>query len=378
MSPDLADTELKYLYRDRTRHGQPRVYVRLNGQKTRLTAPEGTAEFLKQYLAARENLEKPKAPKAASQARMTPQTLEWLGEQYMRSAAFRRLDAVSQRTRRAILEGCFAEPPRPGATSRLGQCPLDKLEAKHLRIMRERKAVATPGAANNRLKYMSAMLSWAVEENHVVANVARDVKSVDYQSDGFHTWEPEEVAKFEQFWPVGSKPRLALALMLFLGVRRGDAVHLGRQHIRPTEIATEDGTATEDWLKFTPSKTRNSTGAALELPILDELASIIAATTCDHLTFLTTKWGKPFTAAGFGNWFRERCDEAGLPQCSAHGLRKAGATVAANRGATTKQLMALYGWADPKMAETYIKKADQKILAQHARKLLARKKQEQN
>jgi hypothetical protein len=50
------------------------------------------------------------------------------------------------------------------------------------------------------------------------------------------------------------------------------------------------------------------------------------------LTFLVTKHGKPFTANGFGNWFRDRCDEARLPQCSAHGLRKAGATIAAENG----------------------------------------------
>jgi hypothetical protein len=26
------------------------------------------------------------------------------------------------------------------------------------------------------------------------------------------------------------------------------------------------------------------------------------------MTFLETEYGKPFTAAGFGNWFRDRCD----------------------------------------------------------------------
>jgi hypothetical protein len=27
---------------------------------------------------------------------------------------------------------------------------------------------------------------------------------------------------------------------------------------------------------------------------------------------VTTQAGKPFSAAGFGNWFRDRCNEAGL------------------------------------------------------------------
>jgi hypothetical protein len=30
----------------------------------------------------------------------------------------------------------------------------------------------------------------------------------------------------------------------------------------------------------------------------------------EHLTLLVTEFGKPFTAAGSGNWFREQCDEA--------------------------------------------------------------------
>ena len=62
------------------------------------------------------------------------------------------------------------------------------------------------------------------------------------------------------------------------------------------------------------------------------------------MTFLQTEYGKPFTEAGFGNWFRDRCDEAGLPQCTAHGLKKASATIAAENGATTRQLMAMFDW----------------------------------
>ena len=44
------------------------------------------------------------------------------------------------------------------------------------------------------------------------------------------------------------------------------------------------------------------------------------------------------------------CDQAGLKLCTAHGLRKAGATIAANNGATAHQLMAIFGWATLRMA----------------------------
>ena len=83
-----------------------------------------------------------------------------------------------------------------------------------------------------------------------------------------------------------------------------------------------------------------------------------------------TAFGKPFTANGFGNWFRRRCDEAGLPHCSAHGLRKAGATIAAENGATEHQLMAMYGWESPKQAALYTRNADRKRLIGGAMHLL--------
>jgi integrase len=72
---------------------------------------------------------------------------------------------------------------------------------------------------------------------------------------------------------------------------------------------------------------RKKTGASIDIPVLPELreaVDLMPAT--DQLAFLTTEAGQPFTAAGFGGWFRERCDEAGLHHCSAHGLRKAAAT----------------------------------------------------
>jgi len=88
------------------------------------------------------------------------------------------------------------------------------------------------------------------------------------------------------------------------------------------------------------------------------------------LAFLVTQFGKPFTSNGFGNWFRDRCNEAGLPHCSAHGLRKAGATIAAENGASEHQLMAIYGWESPKQAAVYTRKANRKKLAASAMHLL--------
>ena len=114
--------------------------------------------------------------------------------------------------------------------------------------------------------------------------------------------------------------------------RRSDVVPLGRQHVR-------DG-----WLRFTQQKNRSRKPITLQLPVLPALQAIIDASPVGDMTFLLTAQGRPFTANGFGGWFRERCNEAGHPQCSAHGLRKAGAVIAAANGATAHQLMSVFGW----------------------------------
>src|SRR5207344_666101 len=90
---------------------------------------------------------------------------------------------------------------------------------------------------------------------------------------------------------------------------------------------------------------------------------IARSPTAGDLTFLMTGFGKPFTVAGSGNWFRDRCNEAGLRHCSAHGLRKAGATMAAERGATVNQLKAIFGWTTLKQAALYTNAAEQAALA---------------
>jgi integrase len=51
---------------------------------------------------------------------------------------------------------------------------------------------------------------------------------------------------------------------------------------------------------------------------------------------------------------------------SAHGLRKASATIAAESGATESELNAMFGWSGYQMAQLYTKKADRKRLAVRA------------
>jgi hypothetical protein len=100
--------------------------------------------------------------------------------------------------------------------------------------------------------------------------------------------------------------------------------------------------------------------------------AIDAMPASDHLTFLVTGQGKPFTAAGFGNWFRDRCRAAKLPErCTSHGLRKAAATYLAEQGATDHQLMAWFGWSSISQAQVYTKAANGKRMGRSAGKLIS-------
>jgi integrase len=273
------------------------------------------------------------------------------------STEFKGLDQTSQATRRLVIEACLREPRKSGARELMRDCPINLLSAAHIQMLRNRRA-AQPGAANNRRKYLSSLFGWAVERGLMRLNPAREVRKIRYASSGFHTWTRAEVRQFEDHHSIGTKPRLALALLLYLGVRRGDVVTLGRQHLK------------DNWLCFVPRKTRYRRRRMSEKLILPPLADIIERSPTGDLTFLVTEFGRPFTAAGFGNWFRKQCDEAGLPQCSAHGLRKAGATIAAEAGATDRQLMAQYDWESAAQATTYTAAADRKRLSGETARLL--------
>lgn len=235
------------------------------------------------------------------------------------------------------------------------------MKPKVIRVLLSRKA-SRPEAANGRLKAIRAVFGWAMEEGRINSNPARAVRRIKTHSSGYHSWTTGEAEKFEQHHAVGTKARLAYAILLYTGVRRSDLVRLGRQHV-------QDG-----WLQFQQHKNRNRHPVDMQIPILPELQRIIDESPTGDLTFLVTDYGQPFTPAGFSNRFRQWCNQAGLPHCTAHGLRKAAAAIAAENGATEHQLMSIFGWQSMKEAERYTKAARRKKLAGDAMPLLRRTK----
>jgi integrase/recombinase XerD len=166
---------------------------------------------------------------------------------------------------------------------------------------------------------------------------------------------PEEVQQFEERYPVGTKPRLAMALLLYSSCRREDVGRLGPQHLKNGR------------LKYTQAKNEHRKRVTIDMPVHRALQAVIDATECSgHLTFLVTQYGGPFQPDSFGNWFRQCCRDAGLEHCSAHGLRKAMAARLAEKGATAKEIMSITGHVTLDEVERYTKEADQRILADAA------------
>jgi integrase len=202
-----------------------------------------------------------------------------------------------------------------------------------------------PASANMLRHVLRALMQHSIEIGLRADDPTREVKSIPIKTDGYHSWTEAEIAQFEKHYPVGSRARLAFALLLYTGQRRSDVVHMGRQHIENGGISVR----------------QQKTGTQVWIPIHDALAPMIAG--IGNLTFLTTERGKPFTVGGFGGWFRHNCRAAGLEGCSAHGLRKAAARRLAEAGCTPHEIAAITGHASLKEVVRYTRAADGKRLA---------------
>ena len=345
----MVKLRFRYVVEDVDRHGNVRLYFRRRGQqKIRLPGLPGSNEFMQAYRAALEGLVpqcKPNPRKSAFAG-----SLRWLCETYYGSAEFKLLDPSTSRVRRNLLdELCRSH----------GEKPAKLMEVRHVRNIRDARA-NHPEAANAILKALRQVFSYGMDAELVDRNPAKDVPYLKSGSQGFHSWTAEDLRQFEHRHPVGTKARLAFALLFETGQRRSDVIKFGRQHIR-------DGC-----ISFTQHKNCNRKPVSLSIPLVPKLQEIIAASPCGDLTFLITEFGRPFTSAGFGNKFRYWCNQAGLPHCSAHGLRKAAAARLAELGASEHQIMAVTGHQTSKEVSRYTRSAQQKILAERAMSLVAR------
>ena len=332
---------LQFVHEYRDRHGRVRRYFRQRGKPLiPLPGSPGSPEFMTAYNAALAAM----SVREIGKAKSAPGTVSAAIASYYIDNHFTALAPGTQRMRRAILERFRAEH---------GEKRLVGLQKPHVAALLGAKK---PFATRNWLKALRGLMQFAVATGLIGNDPTADFEPAKAKAGRIHTWTEEEIAQYEAYHAVGTLARLAMALLLYTGQRRSDVVRMAPQHIRNGVLIVEQ--------EKTKMKKRD---VRLSIPVHPELARIIAATpSSGHLTFLVSSVGAPFSVAGFGNKFREWCDEAGLPHCSSHGLRKAQCRRLAEAGCTAPQIAAISGHKSLKEVQRYIEAADQARLAQAA------------
>ena len=316
------------------RRGRLYFYFRRPGFKRRpLPGLPGSTEFMAAYQGALESTPEQKIEIGA--VRTVPGTINAVVVAFRK---FNKNEPITRKTDRNILEAFRAKH---------GDKRVALLEQRHIEAMIAEKA-GKPSAQRNLLRMLRVLLAFTIDQKLRRDNAALGIKLDAIKTGGYHSWSEDELRQYERRHPVGTKARLALDLLLYTAQRRAHVVALGPAHMR-------DGR-----LSFTQSKTR----AEIDIPVAEPLAVTIAATPMIGVkSFPVTDYGKPFSAAGFGNWFRQRCNEAALPHCSAHGLRKAFLRRMAEAGCSEDFIASISGHRDYREIRTYVQAANKARMA---------------
>ncbi len=336
MPKPAGKTLLDGLSHDRTRHGQVRWFYRTKHGKKQLRGVHDepplriSQDVLDAYEDAKNRLE------GMSGVNKSPGTLGWLLDRYIDSIGH--LSPLTIADRKSTVKGMAHHHHRP----------FRNIRPRHAHVIRDE---VNANVGNKRVKLLRYAYDWAVEREYLVENPVRAAKTRSNPTDGYTPWTPEDVEKFIQRHPLGTKAHLALALFMYSGGSRvSDVAGFGPLNVRG------------DRLEWKQVKGRSQKPRNRSVPLVQPLQSVLDQSSLGELTWLETEYGKPFSIKGLGQWFRKRCDEAGLRELSSHGIRKAVGAVAAERDCTAHQIMEILG-ISLKEAETYTRAAQAKKLA---------------
>jgi integrase len=336
----MARIKLRYVNEFIDRHGRIRFYFRRPGSRNvRLPGLPGSIEFMSAYQAALATV----APPPPSPHHVIRGSLADVTAGYFRSAAFANLEVSSQEHYRTVL--------RPILTAH-GHRLVRELPKTAARNIIEAIGATRPGMANLTRAALSQVMGYAI---------ATGVRTDDpfsglprYRLGTHHTWTDAELGQFERRWPLGSRERLAFALLLYTAQRGGDVVKMVRNDIA-------DG-----YIRVSQDKARKGTTNELMIPIHPALAKALKAgpvVGMQHV--ITDARGRPLR--GLTRLIETAAQRAGLPaHCKAHGLRKAALRRLAEAGSTTKEIAAVSGHRSLAEIERYTSRADQARLATSA------------
>ena len=212
----MTRLQLKYVHEYRDRHGRLRRYVRKLGVK-RVPLPglPGSPEFMEAYRAALNG-----AP-PRHYANHATGTMGHLVIDFFRSTEFANLKSSSQKTYKSILDNL-----REVHGHRL----IRDLEAPKARKLIEDIGFYCPAMANLTRAVFRRLMEYAIELGLRPDNPFSKVPK--YRLGTHHTWTDDEISLFEKRWPIGTRERLAFALLLYTAQRAGDVVKMRRSDIK--------------------------------------------------------------------------------------------------------------------------------------------------
>lgn len=321
--------------------GTARWRYRRNGFTAELGKEFGTPEFYKR-LSNAECVEKDnRYPDKRTKAKGT---MSWLIAQYKADRRWKGLKASTKRAYNTSLTPLEENH---------GNRRVADLRAKHIeKIVSD--MFETPAAANNMLKRLNTLMKLAIRLEQIEHNPTEVVERYKIAGGGIKTWTDHDIEKFEATHPDGTLANKVMTLMLSTGMARSDIVKLGWGNIQHGRIV------------YTRQKTETTGGEPINIPIHPDILPILKETPKQQTTFLETALRKKRSADKLGHLMRQWCDEAGLPDCSSHGLRKGICRKLAEAGATAMQIKAVTGHKKLSSVDIYVQEANRKIQSDDA------------
>lgn len=330
---------LEFVTKETLPSGAIRYRFRRGKVKVTLKGEPGSREFLEHYSSLRDGVPIPKSSAITG-------SVQWLVGLYLTDlelrAATKLASPLTLKGHRHHLGRLVTEYGTKDANM-----PRSAVVKLHDKLM------ATPGAADNLLKAVSALYKWAIRRDHVTCpNPARDVTRNRKKTDGFISWSQDDFAKYLGHHGAGTMARRALILAMTTTARRGDLHRLGRQN--------EFEAGGRRWLKWRQDKAPHE---MVEMPMPEALVAEVSGH--DNMTYLLNGYGAPFSNAGLGNKFRDWCNQAGLTDRSLHGVRKGLSSVLTGAGASSTEIDVLLGheMGSPE-TRVYIRAAERARLAE--------------
>lgn len=331
-------------YKDR--HGVIRWRYRKGGSEVQLGREYGSKEFIQRY----DEAEQGRKTTGVGARKTRPLSLSALIVEYYKSPGFLANKQSTKTNHRNILERLREKHGKKRITE-------DHLKREHIiRIISEK--AETPHAANRLRTHIGLLLQLSIDLGWRQTNPVLTIKKYKTPSGGFHTWTEDEIEQFFKTYAFGTLPHTVMTLLLYTAAARIDVVKLGWGNIKNGRVI------------YYREKESGRDPQRISVPIMPELQKTLDILPRDQFTFLQSRLKKSRSENSLGNMIRKWCDRASLPECTAHGLRKAQGRRLAEAGCSTKQIQSWLGHKTVSESERYTRDADIERLSDDAAYLL--------